>query len=568
MEQQLFSQATGVLTKLFNNINRIRLVILSGLIFLLSVQFCFADDMADYSRRVIKGRASSKSSAARVLCSEKLRCGSSLVAGFYQEHKFNPVWVANGKLTSSANILIDILNTAYVDGLNPNLYHVRQINLIRDTLKNLDEGESKDQIVKLLVNLDLMLTDGFFLYANNLSYGLNASQKFFPYWIYNKKPINFIAVLNDAIANDSLTLAVADLAPKYPMYAKLKAKLTEYQKVRDAGGWNEIPAGEVLKLGSTGDRVSLLQRRLLISGELDKIATDGKFDSATEKALLQYQQNNGLYDDGVVSDETLTALNVSASTRVRQIELNLDKIRFLPRDLGDEYIIVNLPAYSLDLVKDSKLLFAMDVAVGDVKHPSCILQSKISYLVLNPYWNIPASIALEEVWPKIKEDPEVFKKSKLQVLKNMGRDNYQEIDPSVIDWNKMSNKEFLRYRFRQAPGTDNALGKVKFMFQNSCDIYLHDSNKQEVFDLYRRDFSHGCIRIAEPMNLANYILGTQKGWSEDDVIDKLDSKQTKIVNLPKPINLYIVYFTTWVDENDWVNFRNDVYKLDNLSGYP
>jgi len=499
------------------------------------------------------------------MCTDRLPCSSKLTTTFYQQHNYTPVWIDGNEPSDNALDLVDVLRAAYLDGLDPRNYHIKQINTL---LNAIDDQDNNDQhLSRLLVNLDVTLTDAFFLYAHDLNMGLIDVKKMYPYWSPIKKAPNLIAALNSSITNKDVIAELADLTPKYSGYRKLKHKLVEYRAVAENGGWPTIPDGDDLELGSKGDRVALLQQRLLINGELSEISGEGKFNKDLEQAVIQYQENNGLYDDGIVESDTLRALNVSAKTRIRQIELNMDKMRLLPDDLGKEYLMINLPEYSLNLIKNHKAVLTMDVAVGGAEHPSCVLNSKVTYLVLNPYWYVPTSIAAKEFLPAMQNDPTYFSRKNVQMLKRVAKDDYKVINPDSINWNKMTEREMNKYRFQQLPGEGNALGRVKFMFQNACQMYLHDSNESELFDVYKRDFSHGCVRVSEPVNLTNYILGVEKGLSSDEVSDMLDKDRNKTISFPNPINIYFVYFTAWVDNNDWVQFRNDVYHFDNLANY-
>ena len=528
--------------------------VLAGVICLSLTAFGFADEIS--SSAVIK---SNLSGSAKGVCADKLRCAySGQLSTFYRQHDYAPVWSQNGELTPSALNLIQTLRTAYADGLNPNNYHIKQINSLIKQYQDNDGNEGQ-----ILANLDLTLSDAFLIYANNLYYGLLNVKKAYPDWVVIKKPIDLTKQLELATTDSKAT--VADLAPTYPGYAALKAKLAEYQLVVANGGWTAVPDGDQMVLGDKGDRVKALRQRLYVSGEL---ANEGgsKFDDELQKAVMQFQLNNGLYDDGIVESDTLAALNISARTRVRQMELNLDKMRLLPMDLSHDYILVNLPGYYLKVVHESKTILTMDVAVGGGAHPSCILNSKIQHLVLNPYWNIPAEIAESEIWESVKNNPNYLNQKHVQVLKKEG-DDYKPINVDNFNWNKMTAKQFNSYRYRQSPGEQNALGKVKFIFPNACGIYLHDSNERDLFDVYQRDFSHGCIRVSQPLNLTTYVLNSQKQWSAKKVNDMFQNDVNKTVPLVKPVNLYIMYFTSYVSDDDWAQFRPDIYKFERLANF-
>jgi murein L,D-transpeptidase YcbB/YkuD len=376
-------------------------------------------------------------------------------------------------------------------------------------------------------------------------------------------------VLQNGLYKDGLESAIQSITPQYAGYTRLKVKMNEYQQVAiNTGGWESIPEGETMQLGDKSERVYLLQQRLLMSGELAEIDKKGKFTEDVQKAVIVYQQNNGLYDDGIVDEDTLASLNIPITQKIQQMEANLDKMRWLPNNLGDQYIMVNLPEYSLKAVKDNQVQLSMDVAVGGSEHPSCVLSSKINTVVLNPYWNLPTSIAGAELWPRLKTDKNFLAKKHYDVLQADASGKYVTVqNPEAIDWKHMTEKEFNRYRFRQDPGKDNSLGKVKFLFPNPCQIYLHDTNESEVFDIYKRDFSHGCIRVGEPRKLSYYILTQQEGWNKRRINSFYKDGKSQSVGLSTPINLYLTYFTSWVSDDDWAQFRPDIYKLDKTTKY-
>jgi murein L,D-transpeptidase YcbB/YkuD len=517
---------------------------------------CFAEDNA------IVSILNTSLSANPAMCVEDMRCkNANTLKEFYKKNNYTLKWFKDGKLTSSAQNLIATLNTAYTDGLNPKNYHTKQINSL---IKVLDSDEENSN--KVTVSLELTLSDAFLIYSNDLYYGMLNVKKVYPDWIIVKKPIDNIKELESATSDSELT--IKDLTPIYPGYAKLKDKLQDYQEIYASGGFIKVPESGTMELGDKGDNVKALRNRLFMSGELN---TEGgnKFDDELQKAVMQFQLNNGLFDDGVVESDTLVELNVSAKSRIRQIELNMDKMRLLPMDLKADYVLVNLPGYYLKVVHDGKDVLTMDIAVGGSEHPSCVLNSKIDHLVLNPYWNIPAQIAESEIWTSILKNPNYLNDKHVQVLKKQNGE-YKVIDPKGFNWSKMTRKEFNSYRYRQSPGEQNALGKVKFYFPNNCGIYLHDSNERDLFDIYQRDFSHGCIRVSQPLNLSTYVLNSQKQWSAHKVNDMFQNDINKTVQLVKPFNVYITYLTSFVSDDDFIQFRHDIYGFDkkaNMANY-
>ena len=517
--------------------------------FLCLVAICNADDNLIPS--LIKARVSSKA----IICVDNIPCKNPpILKAFYTKNKFNTAWFHDKELTDSAQNLVKTLSTAYTDGLNPKNYHIKQINSLLNDL----DSESGDKS-KIITNLDLILSDAFLTYSHDLYYGMLDVKKVFPDWNLIKTPMNTIQVLESATIDSQL--AIQGLQPVYPGYTKLKEKLAAYQEVYANGGFTEVSESSQMVLNDSGDNVKALRNRLFISGELGHKG-GSKFDTELQNAVMLFQANNGLFDDGIVESDTLASLNIPVKKRISLIELNMDKMRLLPTDLSEDYVLVNLPGYYLKVVHKGNEVMTMDVAVGGDEHPSCVLNSKINYLVLNPFWNIPPAIAESEIWPSILKDPDYLNNKHVQVLKKQKGGQYTVIDPKGLNFPKMSRKEFNSYRYRQSPGEQNALGKVKFIFPNNCGIYLHDSNERDLFDIYQRDFSHGCIRVSQPLNLTTYVLNSQRQWSASKVNDMFQNDVNKTVPLVKPFNVYITYLTAWVSDDDFVQFRNDIYGFD------
>jgi murein L,D-transpeptidase YcbB/YkuD len=281
------------------------------------------------------------------------------------------------------------------------------------------------------------------------------------------------------------------------------------------------------------------------------------FDPALEQATKKFQRHHGLEADGAVGAATRAELNVPVERRVGQLELNLERWRWLPEDLGRRHIIVNIAAFELEVVEEDAVILAMRVVVGRLYNRTPVLSDTMRYIVLNPYWHVPRGIAAEELLPIIKKDPSYLAKYKLRVFPNSGPDT-REVDPANIDWSALSSAEFP-FRLRQDPGPINSLGRVKFMFLNKFNVYLHDTPARPLFEETQRDLSHGCIRIQKPIELAVYLLQQEPGWNREALVRALDDAVDRTVPLPEPIQIHLLYWTAWADADGTIQFRPDIH---------
>jgi murein L,D-transpeptidase YcbB/YkuD len=262
-----------------------------------------------------------------------------------------------------------------------------------------------------------------------------------------------------------------------------------------------------------------------------------------------------LREDGVVGPATLAALNVPVGERVRQIEMNLELWRWLPRDLGQRHIMVNITDYTMSVVEDGREVMGSKVIVGKPSRPTPVFAGEMSYLVLNPYWHVPPTIAVKDKLPKLRRNPYALSRQRIRVFAGG-----KEINPGRVNWRRV-NARNLRYHFRQDPGPRNALGRIKFMFPNRYSVYLHDTPSKYLFNRDNRTFSSGCVRVADPIDLAEYLL-SDSGWSRKAIVSKTRGKRQRRVNLSEKVPVYILYWTAWVDDAGETHFRRDIYEHD------
>jgi len=378
----------------------------------------------------------------------------------------------------------------------------------------------------------------------------------------NRNGFDGIRFLRGLAEGKSLADQTAAVQPPFVGYLRLKEGLERLQAIARAGGWPTVPEGpKLVPLESVDDRLPILRRRLIASGDLDPAFADGTaYDAQAVEAVKRFQRRHGLDPDGAIGARTLAALNVPVEARLRQITANLERWRWMPHQLGRLHVSVNIPAASLDLVEDGAVAMTMRVVVGDTRHPTPSMDTSMSSVVLNPPWSVPSSIANNEILPKLRRDPNYLATSNLQIA------DYPEDSPEAagdgIDWNAIGKK--FPYRLRQPPGPDNALGQLKFNLRNADDIYLHDTPNHRTFSRAYRALSHGCIRLEEPVALGEMLLGSRwKGRLSENLNE---DKKTRTLKLERNIPVYLIYFTTWVDPSGEINFRDDIYGHDRRLG--
>lgn len=481
---------------------------------------------------------------------------SNQVPKFYELQNFQPVWTSNSKVLPQANTFIKIIKEAENEGLQPSDYHLKDINI---TLKEIQNN--KDSVdPHMLAQFDLLLTDTLILYVSHLINGRIEPQGVDLTWLKNHTKVDFRKIINLGQDPNQFQDAISNY--ENPLYKRLRTALIKYKIIQANGGWPLIPPGSKIEKGQRGERIKLLRERLMVSGDLNAESTDDSdiYDGKLENAVRKFQRRHGLAEDGIVGPATLTELNVPVEKRIEQIKINMERYRWLPQTIGPRYIQVNIPSFHLDVIQNGNTVLSMPVVVGKPYWNTPLFSANMTYIILNPYWNIPRSIALEETLPKIQADPEYLSKRNIRVLQGW-TDGSIEIDPVAIDWSQVNNNN-LKYRFRQNPGSSNPLGRIKFMLPNDYNVYLHDTSQKNLFKKQRRDFSHGCIRVENPLGLAEYVLSTEPGWTMEKIESEIRKGKSQSIILPEPVPVYLVYFTAWVDDHGDIQFRDDVYGRD------
>ncbi|MGF1640430.1 MAG: murein L,D-transpeptidase, partial [Rhodospirillales bacterium] len=364
-------------------------------------------------------------------------------------------------------------------------------------------------------------------------------------------------VLAALAAAPDLGTFLAAWAPHNPEYRALRDRLAEYRRIAATGAWPVVAAGETLRSGMRGSRVATLRARLEASGDLADVSGDPElFDPALTAAVERFQRRHGLDVDGVVGRATLAALNVPITDRIQQIILNMERWRWLPDDLGGRHVRVNIAGFELAMVEDGAVVDRMAVVVGRPYRQTPVFSDHIRYLELHPYWSVPFKLAGEDELPKIQRDPSILDQRGFEVF--LGN---QKVDPATIDWWRYNRRTFP-FTLRQKPGPDNALGRIKFMFPNEFDVYLHDTPARALFDRTERAFSSGCIRIERPFDLAVWLLRDTPRWDAERLEARLAAGRNQRIDLARPVAIHLIYATAWSGEDGTVHFRPDIYDRD------
>lgn len=343
--------------------------------------------------------------------------------------------------------------------------------------------------------------------------------------------------------------------------AALQAAIARYQAIVQAGGWPKVPHNRTLRVNDSGDAVRRLRHRLLISGDLTvRSRRDWHFDADVELAVARFQMRHGLSLTGFVDTRTRRALNVPAHERLRQLEVNLARLTELMKvNKADRYVLVNVPAYQLQAVQGGRLALQSNVVVGKPARETPSVSALIKELNFYPYWRVPDSIATKDLIPQIRKDPSYFFKENFSLLKTWG---VEPFDPSQIDW---MSPDIQKYKFRQDPGRNNALGVVRINMPNKHTVYLHDTPLKKLFGRSARAFSSGCVRVEKVLDLAGWLLQENKDWNPLRVQVTVAQGQSEDVKLKKPVPVHFVYVTAWATGRGVVHFRRDIYRRDGVA---
>ena len=493
---------------------------------------------------------------------------------FYRDRKFQLGWFKNHEPVAQVKNILAITNKAADEGLNPKDYQIKDISKMLAELEKVRADSVRRNALERQV--DIALTGTYLKWANDYYRGIaNPRDKKDSSWLVKPNKIKLNKALATFLGERKSRYNYYEFAPLHPEYDQLKQALATYRAQERAGGWPALPATTVLKPGQYSPAVAALRKRLLDSegGEAPSApapttAKPGQpadvsaltYDAKLQEAVKKFQEDAGLKADGIVRGETLKQLNVPIGTRIDQLILNMERWRWLPKKFEPNYLLVNIPEYTLHVIEADKEAFNMRVIVGKVLHETPVFSDKMEYVVLAPYWNVPFSIIDIELRDKLAANPSYLDRLDMEVVKGSGR-KATVVDPGSVDWANVTQETF-KYTLRRRPGPKNDLGDVKFIFPNSNDIYLHDTPHDELFSQSSRSFSHGCVRLSEPIKLAEYLLRDRPEWDKQTILDTIATHREKYITLKEKLPVYLVYFTAWADASGHPHFRDDIYGLD------
>ncbi len=471
------------------------------------------------------------------------------VKNVYQRRANRPIWVRNGDFTTTGDAILKKLARTDSEGLSPEEYYVP---VVRQWVASGDPQR--------LWHAELLITDSLIAYFSDVAMGFTAPPSKKAGWHFPKNVVDVAEIADPFFAGQKTFRQVLDeLRPASGRYHSLLAAHARYSAIRLAGGWPAIEVSGSLRSGDRGRSVMALKQRLIVSGDLrpDNKPLD-QFDDATAAAVLAFQNRHGLTADGIAGRDTIAQMNVSVDDKLAQIELNLERWRWLPRNLGERHILVNVAGSELELKEGAETLLEMRTVVGKPEHRTPLFSDKMEYLVFNPAWHVPASIT-RKLLKRERRQPGYLDRNDFQAIPHA---KYARLPIRSLANHELEHSSFLStYRLRQAPGKKNALGRLKFMFPNKFSVYLHDTTDRHLFAKSQRAHSHGCVRVEQPQELARALL-LADGLGNSEIDRLIDSGKTRKMALSSPVPVHLTYQTTWVDQFGQVQFRPDIYRHD------
>ena len=468
---------------------------------------------------------------------------------FYEARRFQPAWTQDTGLNEAGQQAVRVLAQAPRHGLLANAYQQAEIRALADDLGDLDGDDAE----RTRVDLEALLTSAVMAHGSDLLDGRLDPAELSQDWHIRPPERNWPEKLAHMVATGDLEQAFAALAPNHRQYRELQRILAALPAAEKDAELPRVAPGRMLRRGHRGERVAAVAEILRVTGDLPPGEPLSVYTTQLEAAVRSFQARFGLRPDGVIGAKTIAVLNAPYRTLHEKVTINLDRWRWLPSDLGTRYILVNVPAFHLSVFDAEDVILDMRVIVGGEGNETPLFSDRVDYLVFHPYWNVPRRISLREFLPKLRADPFALESRGFEVLRGS-----TVVDPGSIDWTEISDSGF-RYRLRQKPGNRNSLGQIKFMFPNEFAIYLHDTPAHHLFRRTERDFSHGCIRLERPAELAALLTGD---GARVQRLLAAGKNRTVTLEENRKLPVYIIYLTARIGADDRLQLSPDLYNRD------
>ncbi|MBC9933668.1 L,D-transpeptidase family protein [Chitinophaga qingshengii] len=477
------------------------------------------------------------------------------IRNFYQKRGYHYAWINKDSLTEQAANFINMMK-------NDASYGIKDSSLINPDLQRLTDSLSQGDAGLHIADtsrphLEMLLTAQFFAYGNKVWGGLTADSAKDLEWFIPRKKIDMESLLDSVVRKKSN--AFEEDEPVNRQYKLLRTALKKLANLEASTKWDTIHLASkaTFKKGDSSQSIISIKNKLAALGDLTVNDSSSRFTPELDSAVRSFQARMGQKVDGIIKQTTVDALNVPLQQRIRQILVNMERSRWVPLEPSTDYILVNIPAFTMYVYDKGKLDWSCNVVVGKPGANTVVFSKELRYIVFSPYWNVPPGILSKEVLPGLKRSGAGYlARQNMEIVGASGK----VIAPGSINFSKYTNN--FPYVVRQKPGGRNSLGKVKFLFPNEYNIYLHDTPARYLFGENKRSFSHGCIRIAEPKHLAQWLLRADSSWTDKKIDEALDAGKEKYATVKDKVPVFIVYFTAFVDSKGKLNFRDDVYGHD------
>lgn len=472
-----------------------------------------------------------------------------LLPDFYAARDHAPVWTRRARVDE----LFELLATAESHGLDSADYNLPQLKVLSARSERSDDAA-------LAASVDLLLTESLIRFGYHQRFGKVNPQMMEPAWNFTRQfrpGQDPLQTLTAAVEAPSLSAFLGQWLDRAPIYRTLQERLAEYRGIAASGGWPEIPEGPTLRPGDADPRLGVLRERLIVSGDLPRdMPVADLYDQGLVVGVRRFQERHTLTADGVLGTRTREAMNVPVGTRIDQLRMTLERARWVLEDTAGDVVVVNVAGYEVFAARNGTPFWRRRAVVGTEARETPIFKGSMTYLDLNPTWTVPPTILREDLLPRLRRDPGYLASQNITVLDRNGR----VVNPASVNWQAVGSRP--PYTFRQGPGPRNSLGRIKFMFPNPHSVFLHDTPARGLFEQAERNFSSGCIRVEDPLSLAEVVLGDPGRWNRRTLEAAIAEGKTLTVRLPRPWPVLILYWTAELDAEGQVRFLPDRYRRD------